>query len=142
MDERLTDDFEYENHSQDSAGALRTRAAAAPGVIVPSRVALLASALLAALAGCAGQLPVLGQADAMRASQRWPGITVAELAHGRELYVNHCASCHKLYRPGEQPADKWRALVGEMTERAKLPPADAETIVRYLIAAAESPPTP
>ena len=110
---------------------------------MPPRLAVLVLASsISAAAGCAGQLPVLGPADAARASQRWPGTTVAELAHGRELYVNHCASCHKLYRPGEHPADKWRALVGEMTERAKLPPADAETIVRYLIAAAESPPAP
>jgi hypothetical protein len=103
------------------------------------RVAVLASTL-AALAGCAGQLPVLGEADAARASQHWPGITVTELSHGRELYVNHCASCHKLYRPDEHPPDKWRGLVAEMTERAKLAPGEAETIVRYLIAAAESPP--
>jgi mono/diheme cytochrome c family protein len=137
----LTDNFDYENHSQ--RGRIAPRAPLRlRDVTVRPRIPVLATTALAAFAGCAAQLPVLGPSDAARASQRWPGITLAELSHGRELYVNHCASCHKLYRPGEQPADKWRALVGEMSERAKLPPADAETIVRYLIAAAESPPPP
>jgi mono/diheme cytochrome c family protein len=95
-----------------------------------------------ALAGCAAQLPLLGEADAARASQRWPGTTVADLQRGRELYVNHCSSCHTLYRPQDLPADKWRTLVGEMQVRAKLAPEQAETISRYLVAAAEAPPAP
>jgi mono/diheme cytochrome c family protein len=120
----------------------RLRRACPSTMPVRSRVALVLACSLAALAGCAGQLPMLGEGDAARASHRWPGITIADLAHGRELYLNHCSSCHKLYRPDEHPADKWRALVGEMTDRAKLAPGEAETIVRYLIAAAESPPPP
>jgi mono/diheme cytochrome c family protein len=97
-------------------------------------------ALCAAASGCAGQLHVPVEADAARASQRWPGTTLADLQRGRGLYVNHCSSCHTLYRPEQYPADKWRGLVGEMTERAKLSADQVETIVRYLEASADARP--
>lgn len=87
-----------------------------------------------AVAGCAAQLPPPGAEDAARAQLRWPGTTVEQLAHGRALYVEHCSGCHRVYRPGEYPSDRWPKLVGEMAERAKLNPAQADEVVRYLVA--------
>jgi hypothetical protein len=105
-------------------------------LIVRRLVTLLPLAV--ALAGCAGQLPLPVAADAARASVRWPGTTVANLQRGRELYVNRCSGCHALYRPQTFPADKWRGIVVEMTDRSKLAPDDAETVIRYLTAAADA----
>jgi len=105
-------------------------------LIVRHLLATLAFA--AALGGCAGQLHVPVEADAARASQRWPGTTLGDLQRGRGLYVNNCSSCHTLYRPEVFPSSKWRELVGEMTERAKLTPDEVETIVRYLMASADA----
>jgi cytochrome c1 len=103
-------------------------------------LAVCAALAAAAVAGCAGPLHMPIEADAARASQHWPGTTLADLQRGRGLYLNHCSSCHNLYRPEQYPGEKWRALVGEMTERAKLTGDEAETIVRYLVASAEAPP--
>lgn len=94
--------------------------------------------LLAAL-GCAGQLPPPTEADALRASARYPGTTVADLTEGRRLYVERCSGCHALVRPQAKGPDEWPKLVAEMTERAKLPEATAQQIVRYLVVASGAP---
>jgi mono/diheme cytochrome c family protein len=95
--------------------------------------------LLAFVLGCAGQIPPPTDADALRASARYPGTTVADLAHGRELYIEHCSHCHSLHRPTEQPASAWPKIVREMTKRAKLDGASTEELIRYLVVASEAP---
>ncbi len=95
---------------------------------------------LAFLVGCAGQLPPPTEADAIRASMRWPGTTVEALAHGRSLYVDHCSGCHRLYRPDRYAPERWPAFVREMSERSKLAEAEAEPVIRYLIVAATASP--
>jgi hypothetical protein len=88
--------------------------------------------------GCAGQLRAPTLADAVHASNRWPGTTVADLQLGQRKYVEHCSSCHTLYRPDAYPAHRWQGFVDEMVVRAKLAPADVRDIVRYLVVSAES----
>jgi mono/diheme cytochrome c family protein len=98
------------------------------------------AAALATLAGCAAQIPPATEADALRASLRWPGTTVSELEHGRSLYLGHCSSCHSPYGPQRYATEKWRGFVQEMATRSKLGPADAEAVIRYLVAASEKTP--
>jgi hypothetical protein len=96
--------------------------------------------LLSLLAGaCAGQLPPPSEADALRASARYPGTTVADLARGRTLYVEHCSGCHALVRPAIKQPDDWPKLVAEMTDRAKLDERTAQEILRYLVVASGAP---
>lgn len=92
----------------------------------------LAGAL--ALAACAGHIPRPTDAQVSSAQTRWPDVTRESLEHGRELYVSHCSSCHPLHEPGEMPADRWPSEVAKMSERAKLSPAAAEQVTRYLMA--------
>ncbi|HXU83510.1 MAG TPA: cytochrome c [Polyangia bacterium] len=103
------------------------------------RVVLLPLLAVVAALGCAGQLPPPSEADALRASSRYPGTTVADLTRGRKLYVEHCSGCHALVRPQTKGPDEWPKLVAEMTERAKLPEATAQEIVRYLVVASGAP---
>jgi mono/diheme cytochrome c family protein len=88
--------------------------------------------------GCAGQIPPPTEADALRASARYPGTTLADLTHGRELYIEHCSHCHSLHRPTEQPPSAWPKIVREMTKRAKLDEASAGELIRYLVVVSES----
>jgi mono/diheme cytochrome c family protein len=97
---------------------------------------LFAAAVAAGAAGCAGQIPPPMDADALRAQERWPGTTVAELTQGRSLYIDHCSGCHSLYRPASQPAREWAAIVTEMADRAKLDTDRSHAVIRYLTAMA------
>jgi hypothetical protein len=99
----------------------------------------LAALSLLFLAGCAGQLPPPSEADALRASARYPGTTVADLARGRKMYVERCSGCHALVRPDRKGPDEWPKLVAEMTDRAKLNEDVAQEILRYLVVASGAP---
>jgi hypothetical protein len=100
---------------------------------------LALSSLLLATGGCASRLPPPTEADALRASVRWPGTTVATLARGRSLYIDHCSSCHALHRPTELPPSAWPRIVQEMEQRSKLDADTAATLIRYLVVAAGAP---
>jgi mono/diheme cytochrome c family protein len=91
------------------------------------------------LLGCAARIPPPTDADVLRASARFPGTTLESLARGRNLYFDHCSSCHSLQRPTSQPAAAWPKFVREMTERAKLDEPQAEALIRYLVVASEGP---
>jgi cytochrome c5 len=104
--------------------------------------AVLAAVLLSALAAACGKsaIPEPSSADAARGSARFPDLTLAELEHGRTLYVSRCGSCHVLKRPVELPPEKWSEEVEEMRAKngVKLSDAEAQAIVRYLFVAATS----
>lgn len=86
-------------------------------------------AALALAGGCARTtLPRPTAADATRA-----GTTLAELEHGRSLYLNHCAGCHQPVAPSAKPASEWPAHVTEMQERAHLDDREAAAVIRYLV---------
>jgi mono/diheme cytochrome c family protein len=101
------------------------------------RQAALALGVALLAAGCAAALRHPTPGDAARASQRWPGTTVADLERGRAVYVRRCSSCHTLVLPDAYPAGDWPALVEAMTEKARLTPAQATDTVRFLTIVAE-----
>jgi hypothetical protein len=103
-----------------------------------TKLALVAVGLSGLMGGCAAQLRTPTMADAVHASDRWPGTTVADLQVGQRKYVEHCSSCHSLYRPDAYPAHRWQGFVDEMVVRAKLGPDDVRDIVRYLVVSAET----
>jgi mono/diheme cytochrome c family protein len=91
------------------------------------------------LAGCAAQLPPPTEADALRGSALYPGLTLGDLAQGRQRYVQHCSGCHALVRPEQKSAAEWPKMVVEMKERAKLSDAETAEIARYLVVASSAP---
>ena len=93
---------------------------------------LTAVALLGALALAAGYTggaprPATA-ADAARAHT-----TIAELDHGRTLFMAHCGSCHVPPSPDSQPVDAWPGHVDEMQTRAHLSPDEASLVKQYLV---------
>jgi len=49
-----------------------------------------------------------------------PAVSFGDAAGPRQLYVNKCARCHKLYEPAQyRPAD-WNAWVEKMRRKARL----------------------
>jgi mono/diheme cytochrome c family protein len=136
----LTGVFDYENRYQHDPHATPARMTLRPPKV---RASLTALALGLGLAGgCAGQLRPVTPSDAIAASARWPGTTVADLQQGQRKYADHCSTCHALYRPEAFPAQKWQGFVAEMVVRAKLGPDDVRDIVRYLVTAADATRTP
>lgn len=59
---------------------------------------------------------------------------MAELQHGRALYVERCASCHALKTPNVVAADRWPAEIERMREQhgVRLTDDEANTMERYL----------
>jgi len=91
--------------------------------------------IASALAACAAELPHATSADAMRVSSDYPGASVAELEHGRALYVERCAGCHQLREPSSETPLKWPTLVAEMRDEhgVHLTRAEERGIVAYLV---------
>ncbi len=77
------------------------------------------------LFSCSSQLYVPKQASGSN--------TVAQLNEGRELYVNHCASCHQLYLPNQYTATEWVINLEEMQARAHITDNQRKTIYQYLV---------
>lgn len=61
-------------------------------------------------------------------------IPLADLKHGRELYVRNCASCHQLYAPEKYQPKVWAQNLEEMQPKAKISNAEKDFIYQYLIA--------
>src|SRR6185436_14929611 len=82
--------------------------------------AALALAIILQVAGCAGRLAPPTEADALCASARFPGTTVAQLSHGQKLYIDRCSTCHALPNPQHKSPDDWPKMVDEMKERSRM----------------------
>jgi mono/diheme cytochrome c family protein len=102
--------------------------------------ALAGIALGVAAASCGASTAVLPDArDAHWAEERWPGTTVADLQHGRSVFVTRCSSCHGLPDPSGSTAAEWGPLVDKMADRAHLTPEERNDVVHYLSAVSARP---
>ena len=69
-----------------------------------------------------------------------PVYTAEQLNHGKELYTQHCSTCHNLKKPTSESAKDWKEIVPDMVAKAnrKRPnEIDANTekiILNYLVA--------
>lgn len=100
--------------------------------------------LAAALGGCSAGLPAPTAADAARANQRFPSVTLERLALGRSLYVKSCAGCHSLKSPDEVPPTQWADEIAEMrqTHGVRLTDDEADAMAQYLWAVGSRPGEP
>ena len=89
----------------------------------------------AVVAGCAAALKHPTAQDAQWAAARWPETTLADLEHGRALYVQKCSGCHNLHLPEEFAPNEWEGYVAYMVVDAKLTPPEQLAITRFLTAA-------
>ena len=91
--------------------------------------------LLLPLIGCSAELPHVTVADAARVNGNFPGATVAQLEHGRTLYVERCAGCHQLREPASETPLAWPQLVADMRDShgVHLTRDDERGITAYLV---------
>lgn len=90
------------------------------------------------IGSCAGSVPEPTPQHAELASKRWPGTTLEYLITGRNLYVQHCSSCHSLYSPNSYSPAHWSSTMLEMKVRAKIGEDEALNIAKYLITLSEA----
>ena len=60
------------------------------------------------------------------------GLSSAEIKEARKLHIAKCAKCHKLYDPAKYDDAEWSKWMTKMNKKAKLKPAQAELLARYL----------
>lgn len=58
------------------------------------------------------------------------------LALGKNLYVNHCNSCHGLYNPERFTKEKWAKIIPPMQKKANIDNATTKLISQYIFARA------
>ena len=106
---------------------------------VAMRVELIAIIAVFAVACARIVMPHPTLLDEQRAGARWPGITIAELTRGRELYVGRCSVCHQPVLPSQIAAEAWPRHVAEMSERAHLSGEEQRLVVAYVVSMASRP---
>lgn len=67
------------------------------------------------------------------------GKPASTLEEGRRLYTGRCATCHTIDPVGKYTATRWREIIPEMADEAKLTPAERDALLTYLLAAREAP---
>jgi cytochrome c5 len=94
---------------------------------------LTASMLL--LAACAAKKTavVISDADANRASAKYPGATFATLQQGKMLYENNCGKCHGLKSPTAYNEEQWGKHVKRMAPKAKIDKPTEDLILQYVV---------
>lgn len=101
-----------------------------------SRIAALAALTLAAL-GCASPLAHPTSAEVVALRPIDPGVELADLERGRELYLSKCSSCHQLHEPSLFTPEAWPGKVHAMQQERRVHLSDPEALdmIRYLRAA-------
>ncbi|MCX6303866.1 MAG: hypothetical protein NT040_02760 [Bacteroidetes bacterium] len=55
------------------------------------------------------------------------------LNQGRQVYIDHCGSCHRLHLPAEFGEPAWRSFVNSMQPRAKINDDQKKLILDYIL---------
>jgi nitrate/TMAO reductase-like tetraheme cytochrome c subunit len=66
------------------------------------------------------------------------GVSTDSLMLGRNLYVNHCSSCHNLHLPEQYTSKHWKEEMPEMQRKAKISDNEAQLITNFLLARSKS----
>lgn len=90
-------------------------------------------------AGCAVHLMEPVDADAVRGGEKFPGITLDELQHGKFLYERHCEQCHRLKKPASRKEDAWIKIMPKMALKSKIDAPTKDLILHYLITMSTAP---
>ncbi|HEU4334572.1 MAG TPA: hypothetical protein VFT32_08780, partial [Candidatus Eisenbacteria bacterium] len=91
----------------------------------------LSAALAATLGACAAFIPEPDRSDAGGRDA-----VLAELRQGREVYVEKCGGCHRLYDVDAYGDDEWRGHVRDMVREklVKVTQEEHAALILYLTA--------
>jgi hypothetical protein len=64
--------------------------------------------------------------------------SLAELEHGRNLFVHRCIECHTLPPMWKYSRGDWPQIVNDMSHRASLKPEERDAVVAYILAVRSS----
>jgi mono/diheme cytochrome c family protein len=88
---------------------------------------------LAAALGCQSTGTIAGSGSLPEpAPSRAAELSTAELSHGRMLYANKCAKCHKFYDPAGYDNAEWHMWMRKMSRKAHLSNDEELELSRYL----------
>jgi len=57
---------------------------------------------------------------------------IDQTAAARNLYINRCSKCHKLYQPSNYSDQKWQRWMAKMGRKAKLQPQQQVAVSNYI----------
>ncbi|HPQ08123.1 MAG TPA: hypothetical protein PK995_02750 [Bacteroidia bacterium] len=78
--------------------------------------------------------------DVEKGKTKFENLTLDELKEGKNLYTQHCNTCHKLFSPTSQTEEEWNKIIPIMVKKANkkagqtiISPTDEEKIKKYLV---------
>lgn len=105
--------------------------------LIGSTVACL---FLAACFPKAGTVPgPLSSMALENAQAKWPGTSAEELERGRQLFLEHCNSCHSYPDRAAYTEAEWPGITRRMAEKVDLKEAESELLVRFILANRSDP---
>jgi cytochrome c5 len=78
------------------------------------------------------------QTDVDRGKDNFPGLSLAQLTEGQQLYTQYCNKCHPYKKPGSRTAMEWKHEIPEMSAKANhkfgdvINASQEEAILRYV----------
>lgn len=104
-----------------------------------NKIAVIAFTVV--LSACSAvKLVTPSDADAQRGSQKYPGLTLANLNEGKTLFEQNCAKCHGLKDPAKRDEEKWNSVVPRMVKKVnkkagheEVDPREQQLILQYLV---------
>ncbi|MBL7804177.1 MAG: hypothetical protein JNL02_10615 [Saprospiraceae bacterium] len=96
------------------------------------KIAFVLLVLLVTACGTA-KIAAPKEADALRAAEKFPGYTLADLQKGHMLYKENCGKCHGLKSPRSLDEAGWRKIVPPMAKKAKVNATTEDAILKYLV---------
>ena len=100
---------------------------------------ILAVLMMLVFAGCTVHLLEPVDADAVRGGEKYPGITLDELQHGKFLYERYCEKCHRLKKPESRKEEGWIKIMPKMALKSKIDAPTKDLILHYLITMSTAP---
>ncbi|QEC66803.1 hypothetical protein FRZ67_05610 [Panacibacter ginsenosidivorans] len=101
--------------------------------------------IIALFTGCATvKLATPSQTDVDRVSSKYPGYSLTDLNHGKMLFEQHCADCHRLKDPTKRSEEQWETVVPKMVRNVNkkegnvLDTNGEQAILKYLVTMSDS----
>src|SRR4030095_2676511 len=85
------------------------------------------------LGGCVSMEQIAPTVSARMAAAG--GRTTAAVDSGRRLYTGRCATCHSIDPVTKHSPDRWRAILDDMANEAKLSASEKSAVLTYILAA-------
>ena len=96
-------------------------------------IALAAAGFIAGCLSLEAMAPPVGPRFVHAAGER--GVTLQTLKRGRFIYVTDCARCHGIEPIQRYSTERWRAIVWDMADDARLDRMERDALEAYVVAA-------